>query len=373
MKILLVGNHINDGINSMRLFSDLLSSGLTALGHDVRLVKPKARLAGFRSGGKEFKKWSKYVDQFALFPFELRTVKKWADIVHICDHSNAPHVNHLKGVPCVVTCHDAIGIKRAFGLYQEIKARWTGKILQRWTAQSLRQADRIACVSQTVEREIQETLNIEKTKLCVVYNGLNYPYAPMAEALTKKKLGDLGVPLDRPYILHVGHDSWRKNRMTVIKIFAELRKMHHPFARHLLLVGAPLSGETQKYLEIQGLTNSVQALDHANSEDLCALYSRAALFLFPSLLEGFGWPVIEAQASGCLVATSDRDPMREVSGQGAIHINPEDAIGSARVIASRLETEQDTLRKLGLENVERFSGRHMVKQYARLYESMAGR
>ena len=373
MKILLVGNHPFDGTHSlsMTIFADLLYSALSARGHEVILARPKARLWEWTGMGERLGKWYKYVEQFLFFPFELRRLEQWADIVNICDHSNAPFLDYLTGKPCLVTCHDVIGMKRALGFYREERSSWMGRKLQEWTVRNLRRADRVACVSQTVQRELEEMLQLNGSRLSVVYNGLNFPYAPMDEASIEKTLRLLGIPLDRPFILHVGSDEWKKNRRGVVEMFAELRRLNHPSAGHLVFAGAPLSREMSNYLEEQGLAGDVSAFENVSGEVLCALYSKAALLLFPSLYEGFGWPIIEAQACSCLVVTSNRDPMREVSGNGAIAIDPETPIESARMIARMTRTEVENIRLLGLENARRFSPQAMVKEYENLYRMLA--
>lgn len=373
MKILLVGNHPRDGLHSlsMTLFADLLHGALRARGHEVVLARPKSRLWALTGAGERLGQWCKYLEQFLLFPFVLRRLERWADVVHVCDHSNAPLLDYLAGKPSLVTCHDVIGVKRALGFYPEERARWLGRRLQAWTARNLRRADRIACVSQTVRRELEEVLNLEPGKLSVVYNGLNYPYAPMDEALAEEKLNALGITPERPFILHVGSDEWKKNRWAVVEMFVELRRLNHPYAGHLVLAGAPLGRDMSEYLEEQGLASDVSVFDKVPSELLCALYSKAALFLFPSLYEGFGWPIIEAQACGCLVATSDRDPMQEVGGNGVIAINPENPRGAARRIATMSRGEQDTIRQLGRQNARRFCPEAMIEEYENLYRTLA--
>ena len=371
MKILLVGNHPYDGTNgpSMIIFANVLCSALMDRGHEVVLVRPEPKLWKLAGKGK-LGKWCKYIDQFVFFPFQLRRLAQWADVIHICDHSNTPFLDHLTGKPCVVTCHDVIGMKRALGLYPEQRAGWMGRKLQDWTVRNLRKADRIACVSQTSQRELEELLQLRESKLSVVYNGLNYPYAPMDEISIDQNLKPLGLPLDSPYILHVGSDAWTKNRRAVVEIFTELRRLNHPFAGHLVFVGAPLGQELTNYLQEQGLAGDVRSFQNVPSEVLRALYSKAALFLFPSLYEGFGWPIIEAQACGCLVATSNRNPMREISSRGAIHIDPEDPVASARIITKLPLAEQDAIRQLGLENARRFSLESMIDGYETLYKAI---
>lgn len=372
MKILLVGNHVQDSVNSlsMELFARFLYSGLVERGHEVILTSPapKAwlRVAAHSSLGK----WAKYLDQYLGFPLPLRKLEAWADVVHVTDHSNAPFLSFLAGKPCLVTCHDVIGIKRARGFYSEERAGWSGRLLQSWTLANLRRAGRVACVSATVARELRELAGIHPNRVGVVHNGLNYPFYPMDPEQAGRGLAELGLPQDRPYLLHVGSDEWKKNRRGVAETFVELRKLGHPAAGHLVFVGAPPDKNLQAYLDREGVSEYVSAHGHLSSEALCALYARTALFLFPSLYEGFGWPIIEAQACGALVATSDRDPMREVGGQGAILIDPENPRTAARTIAALSAAEREAVRLKGMANAARFSPEAMLSGYETLYLSL---
>lgn len=372
MKILLVGNHNQDSVHSlsMELFARVLYTGLLEVGHEAIWARPKphawARVADKPGWGK----CAKYLDQFVGFPAPLRKLEDWADVVHVTDHSNAPLLSFLSGKPALVTCHDVIGIKRALGCYREERARWSGKILQSWTMANLRRADRIACVSANVASEIGELADIDADRLRVVHNGLNYPFCPMAREDADRQLAELGLPLDRPFVLHVGSDEWKKNRRGVAEIFVELKKLNYPAAGHLVFVGAPPNAELQGYLDREGVAHAVSAHGHLSSETLRALYSRAALFLFPSLYEGFGWPIVEAQACGALVATSDREPMREVGGGGAIHIDPENPRAAALAIAGLSEAEREALRLRGVANARWYSPEAMLAGYEAQYRAL---
>src|SRR5829696_5329384 len=109
MKILLVANFIPDRQRSMQRFARMLRDGLRARGHEVRVVRPRLWLsrklkrksfAGSETSLENFqRKWLAYIDKFILFPRTLRCAAQWADIVHICDHSNAMYVGHVAGKP----------------------------------------------------------------------------------------------------------------------------------------------------------------------------------------------------------------------------------------------------------------------------------
>jgi glycosyltransferase involved in cell wall biosynthesis len=106
-----------------------------------------------------------------------------------------------------------------------------------------------------------------------------------------------------------------------------------------------------------------------------ALYNGALALLFPSRFEGFGWPVIEAQACGCPVISSDRMPMPEVSGGHAILRDPDDhaAFGQAILELSRSPGRRNELTRAGQENAARFDRPTMIKRFLSLYEDVAGR
>jgi glycosyltransferase involved in cell wall biosynthesis len=122
-------------------------------------------------------------------------------------------------------------------------------------------------------------------------------------------------------------------------------------------------------VQASGLEGQVVELGGVYDEDLRALYSGAVALVFPSIHEGFGWPVIEAQACGCPVFASNRPPLPEVGGAGAFYFDPEDPGGAAAVIAAGLD-RLDALRAAGLENVQRYSAEAMAGAYIRIYRRL---
>jgi glycosyltransferase involved in cell wall biosynthesis len=110
----------------------------------------------------------------------------------------------------------------------------------------------------------------------------------------------------------------------------------------------------------------VQDVSH---DTLRALYCGAGALLFPSLQEGFGWPIIEAQACGCPVFTSDLAPMNEIGGEAAGYVDPRDAAGIAAAIVSAAPRFAD-MRRLGLENAARYSAAEMATRYVAIYREV---
>ena len=371
MKILLVGNYENLRQQSMQRFAEMLREGLTAAGHEVRLVCPPVWLGRLRRGDTGLAKWIGYLDRFVLYPPLLRRQIRWADVVHICDQANAVYVRYLRAKPHLVTCHDMLAIRAALGEIPESPTGWTGRLYQRWILRGLRQAQAVACVSGQSAEELQRVAALPEARVTVVHNALNYPYRPMAAAEAKAHLHALHMDPAQPFFVHVGGNQWYKNRPGVLRLFAELAQ--HPAYRdhRLVMAGKPWTGTMRTLTTDLKLADRVDERVEVSNEQLRALYSMAEALLFPSLAEGFGWPIAEAQACGCPVVTTGQPPMNEVGGKAAIYIDPADPAGAATRIAVAL-TERERWRTAGLENAARFSTSAMVAGYVQCYEATIG-
>jgi len=375
MKILLVGNVIEDQQRSMLAFGHVLWHELQARGHEARLVHPPlmfARLA--RSGG--LFKWLGYIDKFLLYPWRLRRQAAWAEVVHVCDHSNAMYVPHVRTRPNLVTCHDVIAIQAAAGMIEGWQVSASGRVFQRLIRRGLGRAQRIACVSQRTREDLIALDIAPPERTTIVYNGLNADFRPAEPQAAAAALGALGLRPDAPYLLHVGLDLPRKNRFAVLRAFAALAAS--PDARALwpqltlVFVGPPLSASMRAFAEAQGLAGRVHVLQDLSAEALRSVYSMALALLFPSTSEGFGWPIIEAQACGCPVLTSDIAPMNQIGGKAAMYVDPNDPEAMAAALLAQAPRLRE-MREEGLRNAAQFSKAGMIDAYEQLYRELAER
>ncbi|MGC2186745.1 MAG: glycosyltransferase family 1 protein [Terriglobales bacterium] len=366
MRVLLLGNYLNDGQESMQRFAALMERGLTQAGHEVRILRPPAFVGQLHPSGLGLGKWLGYVDKFGIFPVILRSAIKWADVVHICDHANSFYVQHIGSVPHVVTCHDMLAIRSAFGEIPQNQTRWTGRQLQRLILKGLTAAQHIVCVSDATRRDLLRIADIPERRVSCTYNSLNYPYSRMEEHEAAIRVGKLSIDIAQPFLLHVGGNDWYKNRLGVLRIFSALRQLTPEQTFTLVMVGQPWTAEMRRFVLEHGMSDVTTVLTGVANEDLRALYSTAAMMLFPSLQEGFGWPIVEAQACGCPVATSRRSPMEEVAGDAAVYIDPEQPESAAVSLRNALERVAD-MREASLLNAARFrSG--MIERYLSVYE-----
>ena len=371
--VLLIGNYRPDRQQSMQRFALMMLDGLTAAGIPVELIGPQPFFGRFRYAGGFIAKWLAYIDKFVLFPRRLRSKLKAAPaLVHICDHSNAMYARHIRGVPVVVTCHDLLAVRGALGEQTDCPASFTGKLLQRWIISGLEAATVICCVSQATLADARRlvTRRDGKPRLEMISLGLNYPYRELSSREARARLADHCVLASgTPFVLHVGSNLPRKNREGVLRIFARCKDQWNG---SLVFAGEPLSGLLHSLARQLGILDRVVEVPDATSELLEALYSCATALLFPSTFEGFGWPIAEAQACGCPVIYTDREPMTEVAGNAGLAHDLEDEAGfAADLLRLTNPQEREHWSAKGPENAQRFSSAGMIAKYCELYRSLA--
>jgi glycosyltransferase involved in cell wall biosynthesis len=357
----------------MLRFAAALSDGLRAAGMDVTLVRPEPFFGRLRPNRSGLGKWLGYLDKFLLFPPRLRRLARRADLVHICDHSNAMYVPDVATRPLLLTCNDLLAIRSALGEFPQNRTGWTGRLLQRWILSGLRQARRLTCISEATQRDVLRLSAHPASAVTVTHMGQNFAYAPVSEVTEAAAARRFGRPFDAaafqrhglpagPYILHVGGSQWYKNRAGVFAMHAELQARPGASTPQLVVVGPP------------PYAPGVEARTGVDNSALAALYSGAELLLFPSLEEGFGWPIIEAQACGCRVLTTGKPPMTEVGGNAAFYLSdPTDARAGAEMMAKLLAQDEAacTAESLaGTENAARFSTERMVSEYLSIYREL---
>ena len=389
MRVLLIGNYPHDRQESMQRFAGMMLSGLQAAGITAELMVPKPCFGTLKRSGTGLGKWLGYIDKFLLFPILLRlklSTNHNSSVVHICDHSNAFYTRYLQDVPHVVTCHDLLAVRSARGEVPANPTRWSGRQLQDMVAKGLARARQVVCDSEATQRDVHRLIALARDRVSVISIGFNYPYSAMPEPEARTRIeplirepaccrGSCQLPLQAPgFILHVGGNQWYKNRLGVLRIYARAVATN-PATPDLIMAGKPFTAEMEAYVAAHHLQQRVRSVEECGNEDLRALYSLADLLLFPSLAEGFGWPVIEAQACGCPVLCSSVEPFPEVTRGTACMHDPADEPGFATELL-RLLARPDTRKALtaqGLDNARRFAPATMVASYIECYEQLTSR
>ena len=246
----------------------------------------------------------------------------------------------------VVTVLDCVSLHRLVGLRRTI-------LRALWYELPLAQARTVTTISEFTRQELLHLTSCNPVKVRVIYCPLPDGFAPVARSFQGS----------HPRLLCVG-TSPNKN---LGRIAAALEGI--PCDVHL--VGVPTSEQKSAFL-----SRKVTLVEHGDVPDaqLPAIYSQADALLFPSTYEGFGMPIIEAQAMGRPVITSTTGSMPEVAGPAALFVDPMDPI-SIRTAVQRLSSDptlQQRLVNLGFENTRRFDRRQVAQAYADVYAALAG-
>lgn len=286
------------------------------------------------------------------FPWELRRIK--ADIAHF--QYFAPPICPC---PTVVMVHDI-----SYEFFPEFFNPIERKTMQILIPLSVRRAALVLTVSEFSKQAIAETYKLPPERILVTYNGVTPNFVPLKNSLSAfERLEHLGI--GPPFFLSVGNLQPRKNLERLLRAYADLRKRRSP-AQRLVLVGQSawrghrLADEVARL----GLTDWVTLPGYVSNDDLVALYNLADVFVYPSLYEGFGLPVIEAMACGTPVITSNAGSLPEVTANAALLIDPR----SETEISTALEQLIDDpdlrirLREAGLARASHFSWRRTAEQ-----------
>ncbi len=372
MKILLVGNYINDRQISINRFISLIEKGLNKIGHEVCRIQITPVLGKFKPSVRGWGKWLGYMDKFLIFPFQLRQYIDWADIVCICDQGFSYYTGYLRNKTHLVICHDLLAIRSALGEIPENPTSWTGRQYQSLIFKGLKQAQYIACSSEATYADVLRLTQINPNRVTVIEDCLSEQYEQMAteEALTR--VSKFNINLNSPLLIHVGGDQWYKNRLGLLTIFNYLRSQPDMGNIQLAMIGKPLSQEMHQFITINNLQKHVIEIVTPSDDDLRAFYSIATALIFPSLKEGFGVPVIEAQVCGCPVFTSNRSPLTEICRDAAVYFDPQDYQSAAKIIGENLLNHEKMreIKQKGFTNADRFSFQRMIESYDKLFKQM---
>lgn len=370
--VLLIANYAADRQQSMQRFAMMMLLGLTSSGINAEILRPEERFGRMTFGGAFIAKWLAYLDKFIIFPLQLQRQAARASLVHICDHSNAMYARRVANLPVVVTCHDLLAVRAALGEETDCPASPAGKLLQRWILRGLRSSSVIACVSGATAVDAQRLVRASsgKPRIEHVRLALSYGYRNLASEEVSRRLQQIPrLAQHADFALHVGSNLRRKNRQAVLRIFARVLL---DWSGLLVFAGDSLSSELRAEAAKLGVSNRIIEVPGASNELLEALYNRATALLYPSRFEGFGWPVIEAQACGCPVICSDREPMREVSGGAALLRDVDDEAGfAADLLRLTNPDERSRWSERGLLNAQRFTRDEMIARYVELYRELS--
>lgn len=368
---------------SMPRFASMLEQAFLVRGHQVQMWSPKARVHTFFPTGS-LSKWAGYIDQYILFPNWIRQqLKMQSDdtLFVFTDQALGPWVPLVKRRPHIVHTHDLLALRSALGEIPENRTVWSGRIYQRYIRHGFQKARHFISVSNKTKDDLHLYGQVSPLTSEVVYNGLNYPFTPIIADEARRILHQAGLPVpESGMLMHLSGYQWYKNVPGIVILYAHYAKSQaNPLP--LWLVGPVLDEKLQMALDEVPEHAEVHFFHGLNIKILQAIYSLSRVFLFPSLAEGFGWPIIEAQACGCPVITTGEPPMNEVGGPAARYLprlKVEDDVQlwakNAAVVLNEVlnleESECVDLIKQGMDWAKRFDTDTAIDNYLLIYQQV---
>jgi glycosyltransferase involved in cell wall biosynthesis len=373
--IVLLGNYAPDRQESMLRFAGLLQRCLVADGYTVESIAPQPYF-GPLALSEGAAGWLRSIDKYAVFPLGLlgqssHIREKYLGrkiVVHICDQNNAVYATLMRRwFPVVVTCHDLLDLRGALGEDTDCHPGAFGKLLQKEVLHGLRRAHYVVCDSQASRADLLRLGGKEMAPHSeVVLLAPNHPYVPMARDAALEILNRTGLELEyHGYILHIGSSHKRKNREALLHSAAKIKDA---WTGQIVFAGESLTPAERSTAEGLGLAGRVREIVSPDNATLNALYAAAHALVFVSRGEGFGWPIIEAQAAECPVICSDRASVPEVAGEGALTHAP-DAYAEIATDIVRLQEEafRERVVAQGRQNASKYTVERMMRAYEDVY------
>lgn len=323
MKIVLFAHPSFLEHQSMPRYANMLLNGMQERGHEVAVWTAKPRFYKLPLT-KSLKKWLGYIDQYLVFPievkFKLRNCSNDTLFV-FADQALGPWVPLVKNRNHIVHCHDFLALKSALGTIPENPTSFTGKLYQNYIRNGFSKGKCFISISKKTQEDLHRLHRGKIVSSAVCYNGLNRPFQALSPIASRSLLETkLNVGLSGGYIMHIGGNQYYKNRMGVLEIYETWRSKYKG-EMPLILIGSGPSVELAFLREKSLFKEDIHFITDLSDDYINNAYSGASCLLFPSLDEGFGWPIIEAMASGCPVITTNKAPMNEVGGVAAYYVD----------------------------------------------------
>lgn len=305
----------------------------------------------------------------SLLTLPVGLMREHIDVFHGLDHVGIPLF--FKKGKYVVTVHDVLPL-----ILPQMFTRKHRLVVMTALARVSRQADLVIVPSQSVKQDVVHYLHVGEDRIVVIPEGCETRFRPVGAAA---RLSEVRLKYDLPalYILFLSTLQPRKNITTLLKAFAHLRHiMALDPALRLVIAGARGWYDNEIFQTIQalGLEQVVRCPGFVAEEDLPDLYRGAIFFVFPSLYEGFGLPVLEAMRCGVPVIASNLSAIPEVVGKAAWLIDPHNVEELAAAMGELLHNEalRERLRHKGLARAQSFSWETTAQKTLDLYVSLAG-
>lgn len=285
-------------------------------------------------------------DYFKILPFLL----KYRTDVIIYPKNIIPFTHLLFDFKKINVVHDLAYFDKELNEYKTSDTLYM-KLFMKF---SCKIADQIIAVSKSTKESIIKILKISSHKIHVIHEGVELKFKKETNKIYIQQTL-LKYNISQPFIFYCGSLSPRKNILTSLKAFNKIKDLipHNIY----IAGGQSWHDEDVKIYIKKNVSERVKTIGYITDNELIHIYSSADLYLYPSVYEGFGLPILEAQACGCPVLISDRTSCPEVAGQGAIIIEPYNINDIANKIVKILKdiNFRNEMILKGLENSKKYN------------------
>lgn len=321
-------------------------------GHqNIHLVKPKGMATLFPNLWR-----SRYVTNNIL--------NDKLDIYHGLSHELPANIKKT-GAKAIVTIHDLI-----FMRYPQFFPWLDRQVYKHKFTTSCRQADLIIAISEQTKTDLTNMLAIPAEKITVVNQGVNPIFFKEKDSLFNQRLSKQ-LKLPPSYLLSVGTIEERKNTKQIVRA---LKKLQHTIDHHLVLVGKgkQYKQEVLSLAQELGIVDRVLVLSNINDDQLKSIYEQADVFIFPSLFEGWGLPIVESLLAKTPVITSCGSCFMESGGKHSLYINPQDEVELSQAIIRVLQDKelQQTMIHKGYQHAQKFTHQKVTDNLMQAYEQV---
>jgi len=265
--------------------------------------------------------------------------------------------------PTVITLHDLSFIR-----FPKLFRPANRLYLTLMTRLSARRAERLIAVSSFTAAEATRLLGVPSDRIDVIYHGVRSVFRPLPAPEVENFRQRRGLP--ERFVLFVGTLEPRKNLMSLVQAFARIRDKH----TYLVIAGGKGWLYEGLFAEVErlGLTEEVIFPGYVSNKELPLFYNAATLLAYPSIYEGFGLPVVEAQSCGTPVLCSDSSSLPEAAGDAALTVDTRNVEALAEGLHRLLSDEalRDRLRKRGFSHASQFDWRRTAVMTSQVYRTI---
>lgn len=283
------------------------------------------------------------------------------DIYHISSQNMSGLTYYSNIGTTIVTVHDIVYLKNPMNALEKF-----GQLLY----QGLKSSDFLVSVSKSTKNDLMQYLKIPEEKIKVIYHGISDIFRPLSPSEVEDIYDRYSLDKECKYVLHVGWKP-RKNIPIVLKAFYKLINKFK-FNNLKLLKINKLNNAEYNLMKKLNLEKYIKIIEYVPEVDLPKFYNLADVFIFPSIYEGFGFPVLEAMACGTPVITSNTSSLPEVVGDAGIMLDSSDVDGLAKAMYDLLTNEslKEELRRKGLKRAKMFSWEKCVRETLSVYKKV---